>query len=138
MLFQFFAHALCMENLVKPFLDADKKRLIPPAVPGMGFPNGNGSKWPKHWKGSNELLLIRRKDDFEADAQLAEIDIKVSEISDFLSYYKDRLDEKDNKEKITKEWKAIGLIFDRIFFWIYLVTIIVSLTVVLSVIFMSS
>ena len=135
-MFQFFARAMCMDNLVKPFLEADKKRLIPPAIPGMGFVNGD-SKWPKNWKGSNELLL-RRKDEFEADPQLAEIDLKLTDIREFLTFYKERLEEKDCKERIAKEWKAIGLIFDRMFFWIYLITIITSLSVTLSVIFMSS
>ena len=126
-----------MENLVRPFLDADKKRLIPPAIPDMGFVNGENGRWPRNWKGSSELLL-RRKDEFEANPQLAEIDAKLLEIREYMVAYKERLDEKDRKEKIGKEWKAIGLIFDRIFFWIYLLTIITSLSVVLSFIFMGS
>jgi len=126
-----------MNNLVRPFLEADKKRLIPPAIPGMGLVNGGDSKWNKNWKGSTELLLNRRED-FEADPQLAEIDHKLNEVKEFLSVYFDRLEEKDRKEKIAKEWKAVGLIFDRIFFTIYLFTILVSLTAVLSIIFVSS
>lgn len=128
---------MCMDNLVKPFLEADKKRLIPPAIPGMGLVNGGENKWPKNWKGSTELLL-HRKDEIEADPQLAEIDIKLTEVRDFINMYIERLEEKDKKEKIAKEWKAVGLIFDRVFFWIFLLTICTSLTVVLSVIFMSS
>lgn len=136
-MFQFFAKILCMNNLVRPFLEADKKRLIPPAIPGMGLVNGGDSKWNKNWKGSTELLL-NRKEDFEADPQLAEIDQKLTEVKEFLAIYFERLEEKDKKEKIAKEWKAVGLIFDRIFFSIYLVTILVSLSAVLSVIFVSS
>lgn len=119
-----------MNNLVRPFLEADKKRLIPPAIPGMGLANGS-NKWQK-WKGSCEIL--RKSDQFETDPQLAEIDLKLNEIREFLSYYKDRLDDKDKAERVAKEWKALGLIFDRLFFWIYLVTILVSLTLMLSLI----
>lgn len=126
-----------MDNLVRPFLEADKKRLIPPAIPGMGLVNGGDSKWNKNWKGSTELLL-NRKEDFESDSQLAEINSKLNEVRDFIVIYFDRLEEKDKKEKIGKEWKAVGLIFDRIFFSIYLMTILVSLTAVLSIIFISS
>lgn len=126
-----------MDNLVRPFLEADKKRLIPPAIPGMGLVNGGDSKWNKNWKGSTELLL-NRKEDFEPDSQLAEINSKLNEVRDFIVIYFDRLEEKDKKEKIGKEWKAVGLIFDRIFFSIYLMTILVSLTAVLSIIFISS
>lgn len=136
-MFQFFAKILCMDNLVRPFLEADKKRLIPPAIPGFGLANGGENKWPKNWKGSTELLL-QRKDEIEADPQLAEIDLKLTDIRDFISIYSDRLTEKDRKEKTAKEWKAVGLIFDRIFFWIFLLTICTSLTVVLSIIFMST
>ena len=136
-MFRYFAKILCMDNLVRPFLEADKKRLIPPAVPGMGLSNGGDSKWPRNWKGSAELYL-QRKEGVEEDSQLAEIDLKLGEIREFLNSYKERLEEKDRKEKIAKEWKAIGLIFDRIFFWTYLFTIITSLTVVLSYIFSGS
>ena len=135
-MFQFFARILCMDNLVRPFLEADKKRLIPPAIPGMGFVNGD-SKWTKNWKGSSELLS-RKNYELEIDPQWAEIDSKLTEIRDFLYMYKERIEDKDKKEKIAKEWKAVGLIFDRIFFTVYLVTIVVSLSVVLPVIFMST
>ena len=135
-MFHFFAKILCMDNLVRPFLEADKKRLIPPAIPGMGFVNGD-SKWTKNWKGSSELLS-RKNYEIEIDPQWAEIDSKLTEIRDFLFIYKERIEDKDKKEKIAKEWKAVGLIFDRIFFTVYLVTIIVSLSVVLPVIFMST
>lgn len=131
-MFRIFARAMCMDNLVRPFLEADKKRLIPPAIPGMGLANGN-QKWQK-WKGSCDIL-VRKSDQFEADPQLAEIDMKLNEIREFLSYYRERLEDKDKAERISKEWKALGLIFDRLFFWVYLVTIFTSLTVMLTYIF---
>lgn len=139
-MFRFFARAMCMDNLVRPFLDADKKRLIPPAIPGIGMGMANGdSKFPRCWRGSCELLNNKKQDQqIEANPQLAEIDSKLNCIRQFLAYYRERLEIKDKNEKIAKEWKAVGLIFDRLFFWIYLMTILVSLTVVLAVIFMSS
>ncbi|WAQ96377.1 ACHA3-like protein, partial [Mya arenaria] len=132
-MFRYFARAMCMNSLVQPFLDADKKRLIPVAIPGMGLANGD-SKFPRYWKGSCEKLS-RQKDQIELDPQLTEIDSKLSEIREFLNVYQERLDYRDKTEKISKEWKALGLIFDRLFFWIYLVTILTSLSVVLSIIF---
>ena len=132
-MFKFFARIMCMDNLVRPFLEADKKRLIP-IIPGMGLANG-GSNWPKNW-GSNDIL--RRKEEIDLNPQLASIDQILTEIRDFLLEHRERIEEKDRKERIAKEWKALGLIFDRMFFWIYLVTIITSLSVVLSVIFISS
>lgn len=136
-MFKFFAQVLCMDNLVRPFLEADKKRLIPPAIPGFGLANGGESKWPKNWKGSTELLT-NKKEEIEADPQLAEIDQKLTEVRDYLGVYFDRLLDKDKKEKTAREWKAVGLIFDRIFFWIFLLTICTSLTVVLATIFTST
>ena len=120
-----------MDNLVRPFLEADKKRIIPPAIPGMGLANGS-QKWAK-WKGSCEILNTKT-DQLEADPQLAEIDLKLNDIREFLRFYRDRLESKDKAERIGKEWKALGLIFDRLFFWIYMVTILVSLTLMLSLI----
>ncbi|KAH3862136.1 neuronal acetylcholine receptor subunit alpha-10-like [Dreissena polymorpha] len=135
-MFRFFARAMRMNNLVKPFLDADKKRLIPPAIPGMGLANGD-SKNPRYWKGSCELL-VRRKEQIECDPHLSEIDVKLGEIREFLTFYKARMDQKDNQEKVAKEWKALGLIFDRLFFCVYLITILSSLSIVLFFIFNST
>lgn len=126
-----------MDNLVRPFLAADKKRLIPPAIPGLGLVNGGNGTLQKNWKGSQELLS-NRKDDADLNPQLAEIDSKLGEVREFISAYFERLDDKDKKEKMGKEWKAVGLIFDRLFFWVYLVTILTSLTLVLSFIFTGS
>ena len=125
---------LCMDNLVRPFLEADKKRLVPFAVPGMGFINGY-NKWAnKTRKGSTELLTGENSE-IEIDPKIGEIDSKLAEIRDFLFIYKERTEDKDKKDKIAKEWKAVGLIFDRLFFTVYLVAIVVSLSVVLSMIF---
>lgn len=135
-MFRFLARMMCMDNLVRPFLDADKKRLIPPAVPGLGLANGD-SKFPRCWKSSCEVLSPRR-DQIELNPQLADIDGKLCEIREFLIFYRDRMEGKDKSEKIAKEWKALGLIFDRFFFWIYVVTIFTSLTIVMTIIFTSN
>ena len=138
-MFKYIARMLCMDNLVRPFLEADKKRLVPFAIPGMGFINGY-NKWAdknKNRKGSSELLT-EEAPEIETDPKMVEIDSKLEEIRDFLFIYKERTEDKDKKDKIAKEWKALGLIFDRLFFTIYLVTILVSLSVVLPMIFMST
>lgn len=119
-----------MDNLVRPFLEADRKRLIPPAIPGLGLANGD-SKFPRYWRSSCDVLSPK-KDQIEPNLQLAEIDAKLTDIREFLGMYRDRLQAKDKTEKIAKEWKALGLVFDRLFFWIYLLIILVSLTVVLG------
>ncbi|WAQ96378.1 ACH10-like protein, partial [Mya arenaria] len=127
-MFEYVARILCMDNLVRPFLEADKKRLIPVAIPGLGLVNGGNGKFQKNWKGSTELLS-NRKDELQIDPQLAEIDSKLADVKEFIAAYFERLDDKDRREKLAKEWKAVGLIFDRLFFWIYLVTILTSLSV---------
>lgn len=124
-----------MDNLVRPFLEADRKRLIPLAIPGLGLANGD-SKFPRCWRSSCEVLSPK-KDQIEPNQQLAEIDAKLTDIREFLNMYKDRLEDKDKTERIAKEWKALGLVFDRLFFWIYLFIILVSLAVVLGFIFLS-
>lgn len=67
-------------------------------------------------------------------SQLALINYHLSELMDFIKRYRERIAEKDRKEKTAKEWKAAGLIFDRIFFLIYLTAIVTSLCVVMPII----
>ena len=101
----------------------------------MGVNSEN--KWSNDWRGSNECLLTVQKDISDQHTELAQINAKVMEIRNFLKLYKERLEEKDRKDKVTKEWKVLALIFDRIFFIIYLTTIIVSLAIVIPFIFYS-
>lgn len=130
-MFTWVARALCMENLVLPFMNDA-------AASKPHFMNANSeNKWSNDWRGSNECLLTAQKEITENHTQLAQIHTKVVEIRNFLKLYKERLEDKDRKEKVTKEWKALALVFDRIFFIIYFTTIVVSLSIVIPFIFYS-
>jgi len=124
-----------MENLVMPF--KEEQIVCPPSSMRCMRVNGE-NKWapPNDWRGSSEILANAQKETV-LNPQLAEINVKVNEIRNFIKIYKERLEEKDRKERVAKEWKALALVFDRIFFIIYLSTITVSLTVVLPIIFNS-
>ncbi|XP_021367417.1 neuronal acetylcholine receptor subunit alpha-10-like isoform X2 [Mizuhopecten yessoensis] len=134
-MFSFVARVVCMENLVLPFKD-DSQVTCPPSRRCM---IGNGeNKWapPNNWRGSSEMTANAQTETVQ-NPQLAEIHAKLNEIRNFIKMYKERLEEKDRKEKMAKEWKALALVFDRIFFIIYISTITVSLCVVLPIIFSS-
>lgn len=126
---------LCMENLVLPFMNEGQMAHSSKTPHFMGVNSEN--KWSNDWRGSNECLLTVQKDISDQHTELAQINAKVMEIRNFLKLYKERLEEKDRKDKVTKEWKVLALIFDRIFFIIYLTTIIVSLAIVIPFIFYS-
>lgn len=130
-MFSYVARVLCMDKLVAPFLEEVHVTCPTTSRRYMGV-NGDGSRFTNDWKGSSETLITVQK---ETSAELSVIHTKVNEIRNFIKIYKERLEEKDRKEKIAKEWKALALIFDRIFFIIYITTIIVSLMVVLPIIF---
>ncbi|XP_033748941.1 neuronal acetylcholine receptor subunit alpha-6-like isoform X3 [Pecten maximus] len=134
-MFSFVARVVCMEKLVLPFKD-DGQVTCPPSRRCM---IGNGeNKWapPNNWRGSSEMTANAQTETVQ-NPQLAEIHAKLNEIRNFIKMYKERLEEKDRKEKMAKEWKALALVFDRIFFIIYISTITVSLCVVLPIIFSS-
>ena len=57
--------------------------------------------------------------------QALESDIR--EIRRIMRSFLNRLTEKDNLNKIAMEWRLVALVLDRIFFFLYLTTIIVSL-----------
>ncbi|CAC5395497.1 CHRNN [Mytilus coruscus] len=133
-MFTWVARMFCMENLVLPFMnDGEMACSSKPHFMGVNSEN----KWSNDWRGSNECLLTVQKDITDNSSQLAQIHAKVAEIRNFLKLYKERLEEKDRKEKVTREWKALALVFDRIFFIIYLTTIVVSLSIVIVFIFSS-
>ena len=60
--------------------------------------------------------------------QLIEQDIR--EIRRSLRAFLNRLSEKDVKGKIAMEWRTVALVLDRLFFFMYLTTIIVSLATI--------
>lgn len=130
-MFSCVARMLCMQNLVLPFTTDG-----PPSKSQYKGVNSN-HRWSNDWRGSNECLLTDQTDITENHTQLAQIRSKLVEIRNFLKFYKERLEEKDRKEKVTKEWKALALVFDRIFFLLYLTTIVGSFSVVIPFIFNS-
>ncbi|XP_071128335.1 neuronal acetylcholine receptor subunit alpha-10-like isoform X1 [Mytilus edulis] len=131
-MFTWVARMLCMENLVLPFMNEGEMACASkPHFMGVNSDN----KWSNDWRGSNECLLTVQKDITDNHTQLAQLHSKVAEIRNFLKLYKERLEEKDRKEKVTREWKALALVFDRIFFIIYFTTIVVSLSIVIVFIF---
>ncbi|XP_050391652.1 neuronal acetylcholine receptor subunit beta-3 isoform X2 [Patella vulgata] len=133
-LFSFFAKILCMDNLVMPFLETNHTtRLLAESTRFLGI-NGD-QKWKKDSSASGDLLVqMKRSPSDEQSGQLALINFHLTELMDFVRSYRERISERDRKEKLAKEWKAIGLIFDRIFFIIYITTIIVSMSVLLPII----
>lgn len=144
-LFHFFGRVLCMDNLVRPYTDPatptqppGSRGLIPQqeCARFLGVNgDGSGSKWVSDARASTEILVhINRGSGDEQSSQLALINYHLTELMDFVRKYKERLAERDRKEKIAKEWKAAGLVLDRIFFLIYLVTIITSLCVIMPLI----
>ena len=60
--------------------------------------------------------------------QVIETDVK--EIKRILRTYMNRLENKDAQGKINKEWRIVARVLDRMFFFLYLATIIVSLATI--------
>ncbi|KAL8568502.1 hypothetical protein ACOMHN_013803 [Nucella lapillus] len=170
-LFGFFGHLLCMDNLVRPYLECNNHAsdMSASATRGAGggaggggggesgggglgrLPQdctrflgvngdsgGSGSKWVNDSRASTEILvhINRAGSGDEQLNQLALINYHLTELMDFVKRYKERLAEKDRRERMAKEWKAAGLVFDRIFFLIYLIAIITSLCVLMPIITM--
>lgn len=96
----------------------------------------SGSKWATDSRASTEILvhIQRTGTGDEQMNQLALINYHLTELMDFVKRYKERLAEKDRRDRMAKEWKAAGLVFDRIFFLVYLIAIITSLCVLMPII----
>ncbi|CAL1541775.1 unnamed protein product [Lymnaea stagnalis] len=142
-MFEFFAKILCMDNLISPFRDKTiselTSRLVGDRVPFLGMPL-NGDKSSK-WVRSGEAISMEQPQagapPIENEQQLAHLKVinnHMSELLDFIKMYKVRIANKDRKERVAQEWKALSLIFDRIFFYIYLAAIITSLCVIMPMI----
>ncbi|KAK3750137.1 hypothetical protein RRG08_045665 [Elysia crispata] len=54
--------------------------------------------------------------------------MKLTDLRDFMRLQKMRLLERDQRENIARQWKAMALLLDRIFFLVYLVVIVASLS----------
>ena len=58
------------------------------------------------------------------------IETDVKEIKRILRTYINRLNEKDTQGRIAKEWRIVARVLDRLFFFMYACTIIVSLATI--------
>ncbi|GFO18687.1 neuronal acetylcholine receptor subunit alpha-7 [Plakobranchus ocellatus] len=85
-------------------------------------------------QGQCQSHIQQGENEHQQTLQLNVINYHLGELVDFIKSYRARVSEKDRKERVAKEWKAVSLIFDRIFFLIYLTTIITSLCVILPII----
>jgi hypothetical protein len=66
-------------------------------------------------------LTIRASPAMEAD---------LNDIRSMLNLYLKRLETKDAGAKVTKEWRVVARVFDHLFFYTYIATIIVSLATI--------
>ncbi|KAH9498917.1 Neuronal acetylcholine receptor subunit alpha-10 [Bulinus truncatus] len=143
-MFEFFAKILCMDSLVSQFRDKTiselTSRLLGDRVPFLGMPlNGDkSSKWvisgdalPSSEQGQ---MNVPGLDNEQQIVQLKMINTHLTDLMDFIKMYKTRTTNKDRKDRLAQEWKALSLIFDRIFFWIYVAAIITSMCVILPMI----
>lgn len=151
-LFGFFGRLLCMDNLVRPYVDNNSQSCSAPPEGAGGMAgrlpqqectrflgvNGDSTrgKWGSDSRASTEILvhINRAGSGDEQMNQLALINYHLTELMDFVKRYKERLAEKDRRDRMAKEWKAAGLVFDRIFFLVYLIAIITSLCVLMPII----
>ncbi|KAK6170294.1 hypothetical protein SNE40_018716 [Patella caerulea] len=130
LLFNFVAKVLFMDSLVSPL------RNIKPFAEG---PAGSShvdtppDKWNPDPMASTEMLVHLQKDLARSGGPLFSIDKQLCELRDFIKQNRKRLGERDRKEAMMKEWKAVALILDRIFFVIYLIIIVGSLSYTIPV-----
>lgn len=54
----------------------------------------------------------------------------VDEIKRILRVYMERLDDKDSRARVTREWRLVAKVLDRLFFFMYVSTIVVSIATI--------
>lgn len=64
------------------------------------------------------------------------IESEVKEVKKVLRNFMNRLQIRDTKEKNAMEWRLVALVIDRVFFILYIITIIVSTVTVYIMCFM--
>lgn len=86
------------------------------------------------WKGlPNGTSSVNIESDAIQEHSVSPIVVLEQDIKDIKAYLKameDRNSEKELKERISKEWRLIALVFDRLFFFLYLLAITVSICTV--------
>lgn len=121
------AKYLRMEDLVRPLKSSMDH--VPTGPVDKRYDESD--KWinPLDSGASTEALAQMQQDQLsKAGGSLAEIDQKLFELRSFIREQRNRIDEKDQKELMAKHWKAVALICDRIFFFVYLIIIAASLS----------
>ncbi|XP_059175766.1 neuronal acetylcholine receptor subunit beta-3-like [Physella acuta] len=128
--FNYLAKCLMMEDLVRPFISAKPKSRTPKDDIGKI----EEKTWKHELDGSNEAIVsLQRDQTSQCVGPLAEIEHKLGELREFMKLQKQRIEDRDKKDNIAKQWKAVALILDRIFFFLYLLLIFASLSYTLPV-----
>ena len=118
-----------MGDLVKPLQHARPREDAPDCGTAAAPPDTAASQDPKGSSGDGPVAPS--KDTLNQLGHLTAIDKKLCEMREFTKLLKDRISEKDRRDNLIKEWKAIALILDRIFFVFYLLFIFSCLVVIL-------
>ncbi|XP_076458177.1 neuronal acetylcholine receptor subunit alpha-5-like [Babylonia areolata] len=124
------AKFLRMTDLVRPLKAAIERSKMPDKR------YDESDKWTHHGDAaaSNEALAqLQQEQVIRCGGPMAEIESKLVELRAFIRDQRQRMDEKDRKELLSKHWKAVALISDRIFFIVYLLIIVGSLGYTLPV-----
>lgn len=135
-MFDGVARMLFLDDLVRPLRHA--KTLSPTQMAGPSVPDetANDSKWSSDPMASTEVLMQLKREQLSqagGSSVLVSIDTKLCELRDFLRQHRERVVERDRKELTAKEWKALAIILDRVFFYIYLLTIVTSICTVFPI-----
>ncbi|XP_041363747.1 neuronal acetylcholine receptor subunit alpha-10-like [Gigantopelta aegis] len=128
-LFDVCAKMLMMGDLVKPL--QKNKSGNEPADSSSLEASAEQTTPSQDPKPSSEVPAPPSKEMLNQLGHLTAIDTKLCEIREFINILKGRIQAKDRRETLIKEWKAIGLILDRIFFVFYLLFIVSCLVVIL-------
>ncbi|KAK3091433.1 hypothetical protein FSP39_019854 [Pinctada imbricata] len=86
-----------------------------------GLPNGVANK------NSSDSDHNTVSSSSSCSSAIASLENDVKDIRLFLKRIIDRTSEKEAKEKISREWRVVALVLDRLFFFFYLLAIIVSI-----------
>ena len=137
-----FARILCMKGQVAYNSGATNKSRVPNNVN-----NTNKEKKFKYdkvgylemqtedsWKPIQNGIAMLNQDDETfpqipnsvSQTVLSSVEADVREIRIHLQQWSDKAAEKEIKDRITREWRVVALVLDRLFFCLYLLVIIVS------------
>ncbi|BFZ17268.1 hypothetical protein BsWGS_20307 [Bradybaena similaris] len=133
--FNHLAKCLFMEDLVRPFKGAVSKTRTPRDGESGKLED---KKWTQESDASPEGVVSVQPEQMHQIANedigiFGDINIKLEELREFMRFQKLRLKERDEKESIAKQWKAVALLLDRVFFIVYLVVIVGSVCYTLPV-----